>query len=150
MLESEDKKSEEQESEDKFEEVFAGLKVLAEGAFPKECSGCGKVYDTLEEFVENTSPVDSSQGLKEAGGALKPLIEMSRLCECGTGMTAQCEDRRAHSALGLKRRDLFEHLLSILSEGGMPRGMAKSEILKVMRGEGSNLLSKEQLQRFFS
>ncbi len=140
-----------QDSNSRISEVFDGLRLLAGSVFPKKCEGCGKVYDDLDQFIDETMPVDSRSGLKETvDQGQKPQLEIVRVCECGGRLIARCEDRRATSELGAKRRDLFEHLLGILSEGGMPRGMAKTEILKVMRGEKSELLTTEHLQRFFS
>ena len=136
------------ETENKINEVFEGLKVLVEHGFPKECASCGAVYESIEQFVELTQPLDSSSGLKEQED--DDNVEMVRRCNCGQTLTAVCHDRRSASPMAVKRRDLFEHLLEILTEGGMPNKMAKSEILKVMRGEPSQLLTREQLQKFFS
>ncbi len=138
------------EAEEKFSELFEGLKALIEHGFPKECESCGAVYDNIEQFVELTNPVDSETGLKARDGQESSDVEMVRQCGCGQALCAVCENRRSCSPMAMKRRDLFEHLLGILIDGGMPRKMAKSEILKVMRGEPSQLLTNEQLQRFFS
>ncbi|MEH6626206.1 MAG: oxidoreductase [Motiliproteus sp.] len=138
------------EAKEKFSELFEGLKALIEHGFPKECDGCGAVYENIEQFVELTNPVDSDTGLKSRDEQGSADVEMVRQCNCGQSLCAVCEDRRSCNPMALKRRDLFEHLLGILTEGGMPRKMAKSEILKVMRGEPSQLLTSEQLQRFFT
>ncbi|MCW8883643.1 MAG: hypothetical protein OQK12_00140 [Motiliproteus sp.] len=137
------------ETEKRINEVFEGLKALVEHGFPKECANCGTIYDSIERFVELTQPVDNDSGLKRQEGA-DTNIEIVRQCNCGQALTAVCHDRRSNNPMAVKRRDLFEHLLGILIEGGMPRKMAKSEILKVMRGEPSELLTREQLHKFFS
>ena len=137
------------ETDNRISEVFEGLKVLVEHGFPKECVGCGAIYQTIEQFVELTQPVDTDSGLKQQEG-VDANIEMVRQCNCGQTLTAVCQDRRSNSPMAVKRRDLFQHLLGILTEGGMPEKMAKSEILKVMRGEPSQLLTREQLQKFFA
>ena len=51
-------------------------------------------------------------------------------------------DRRDVSEKGLKRRELFGKLLSMLIDKGVQSEIARNELLKVTRGETSQLLSK--------
>jgi len=136
-----------QTSESRMNELFDGLKLLADTAFPKQCAGCGKVFPDLQQLLEQTAPVDSGSGLREDPAA---QLTLARRCGCGSVIEEYCDDRRAQDALGLKRREIFDRLLSLLTDGGMARPTAKEELLKVMRGGSSELLSKEQLFKFFS
>ncbi|MEH6470577.1 MAG: hypothetical protein V7752_04940 [Halopseudomonas sp.] len=130
-------------------EVFDGLQALSDSAFPKQCTSCGNKYATLEQLISETTPQQGS-GLKEMAGGLSPTVEVERLCGCGSTLTESFNDRRSSGGVGSQRRGLFDRLLSLLTEGGMPQKMAKKELLKVMKGQPSNLLDKEQLARFFS
>mgnify|MGYP003624571415 CR=1 FL=1 len=130
-------------------EVFDGLQALSQAAFPKQCGSCGKEYVTLEQLVEGTTPQQGS-GLKETLAGSSPTVEMECECSCGCLLTERFSDRRSCEAVGSQRRNLFDRLLSLLTEGGMPVKMAKKELLKVMKGQSSELLDREQLARFFS
>ncbi|MEH6823149.1 MAG: hypothetical protein V7629_04460 [Motiliproteus sp.] len=130
-------------------EVFDGLQALSDSAFPKQCESCSKEYVNLEQLVAETTPPQGG-GLKEAVDYLKPRVEMECLCSCGSLLTEAFNDRRASEGVGSQRRSLFERLLRLLSEGGMPVKMAKKELIKVMKGQSSELLDREQLARFFS
>lgn len=130
-------------SSDKVNQILQGLSELADSPFPKECASCGKLYDSLDQFLNETQAGEEQND--QSGSVL-----ISRLCQCQQPISVQFEDRRAKGELATKRRELFQHLLDVLTENGMPQGMAKAEIIKVMRGERSSLLTTEQLQRFFS
>lgn len=128
-------------------ELFSELKALSNSAFPAQCDRCHKSYDTLEQLVAETTQQGS--GLKQVG-ELSPQVEMERLCSCGNRLTEMFNDRRSTGETGSQRRRLFDRLYGLLTEGGMPEKMAKKELLKVMKGQPSNLLNKDQLAQFFS
>ncbi len=50
-------------------------------------------------------------------------------------------DRRDFSPRGLKRREKFEFMLNFLKEQGIDEIVAHDELLKIMRGQKSILLS---------
>lgn len=129
-------------------EVFEGLQALSNTAFPKQCSNCSKEYLNLAQLIADTEPQQGS-GLKQSG-SLQPQVELERLCQCGHLLSETVNDRRSGDAIGNQRRMLFERLMRLLTEGGMPEKMAKKELLKVMKGQPSELLNKEQLARFFT
>lgn len=137
-----------QASEAQMGELFEGLKLLADTAFPKQCGDCGRVYDDLQALLSQTQAVDTNTGLRAAESGSN--VTLSRRCGCGAIIEEYCDDRRAQDALGLKRREIFDRLLQLLTDGGMDYEIAKAELLKVMRGGSSDLLSKDQLTRFFS
>lgn len=139
--------------------VVAGLKALVDSAFPKTCGCCGKEYVTVDQLITETedvsdSPENSPEHSPENSSEITPTpsnqVVVARRCPCGGTLQLQFEDRRAQGEIADKRRNLFGHLLEVLVEGGMPPGMAKTEIMKVMRGEPSKLLTTEQLQRLFA
>lgn len=130
-------------------EVFDGLQALSDSAFPKQCASCGKQYAGLEQLVAETRPQQGS-GLKESYVDLSATVEIECQCSCGAVLTETLNDRRSYDGVGSQRRGLFDRLLSLLTEGGMPVKMAKTELLKVMKGQPSELLNRDQLARFFS
>lgn len=130
-------------SKDKINEILEGLSKLADSPFPKECASCGKLYDSLDQLLNETQP--GSEQNNRAGG-----VELSRQCPCTNPIDIHFDDRRDQGEFASKRRELFQNLLNVLTSNGMPQSMAKTEIKKVMRGERSSLLTNEQLQRFFT
>lgn len=129
-------------------EVFEGLTALSNSAFPKQCESCGKTFSNLDQLITETTTREGS-GLKEIG-SFSPQVEVERVCSCGQVLTETFGDRRSSGDVGAQRRALFDRLLSLLTEGGMPTLMAKKELVKVMKGQPSELLNREQLARFFS
>lgn len=124
-------------------EIFAGLKSLVETAFPKSCMTCGRVYETAEAFAKETETVNGRTGLKASqDDDGTPLVELFRNCVCGsTLMDAFC-DRRDQSETGLTRRTKFGSLLVKLIERGVTPTVARLELLRVLRGETSEVLSE--------
>ncbi|WP_210395414.1 hypothetical protein [Motiliproteus sediminis] len=135
-----------QDSQSRMNELFDGLKLLGDTAFPKQCPGCAKVFADLAQLVRETDAVNSATGLSQTDDSLT----LARRCGCGSTLVEDCDERRATDALGLKRRQIFDRLLTLLTESGMPHAIAKDELLRVMRGGKSELLSNDQLARFFA
>lgn len=132
-----------QDSKGKVNEILDGLSKLADSPFPKECPSCGKLFDSLDQLLNETDP--GSEHNNQEGAVI-----LSRQCPCSHTIDILFNDRREQGELADKRRQLFQNLLNVLTDNGMPQSMAKTEIKKVMRGERSSLLTTEQLQRFFS
>ena len=55
-------------------------------------------------------------------------------------MMEECRDRRDTSELGLRRREKFGQLHELLKNSGMDANIARQELLRVMRGESSDIL----------
>ena len=124
--------------------LFAGLKALEVGAFPKVCHTCGRVYETLEQFLEDTSPISSTvSGLKESlGDNDSPQIELYRNCRCGSTLMDFCTSRRDHSEQGRRRREIFADMLERLVLRGISWEIARRELLLVSNGNRSKLLDE--------
>ena len=46
---------------------FAGLRALLESSFPKHCGNCGRVYESVEQFLAETEDMpDGRSSLKSA------------------------------------------------------------------------------------
>ncbi len=68
------------------------------------------------------------------------IVNLFRNCTCGSTLMDEFNNRRDLSPGGLKRREKFGALMDRLVEGGMEMETARTELLKVMRGEGSKVL----------
>lgn len=126
-----------------IEELFAGLRELADSAFPKRCGYCGREYRTAAEFLEATQPVRAGvSGLKQSrdddGLA---IVELFRNCVCGSTLLESYWNRRDLSAEGVTRRKRFQDMVSKLIAMGYTAEAARGELLKLMRGKPNELLS---------
>ena len=123
-------------------ELFEGLRILNQSAFPKMCACCGRVYRSLEEYLAFTSPVTRGTGLKESvGDDDRPLVEVYRNCACGSTAMEYCADRRDNTEFGQERRRRFEALVETLVARGYPPETARAELKKILRGEPSELIA---------
>lgn len=131
------------------DELFQGLRALAESAFPKRCANCGRVFETAEQFLSETKMVKlNSSGLKQSlddGG--KAIVEVYRNCLCGSTLMDFFGDRRDMSEAGVKRRKKFGKLLDSLVNAGLDINVARSELLKVLKGESSEVIKKMLLDK---
>ena len=122
--------------------LYAGLQELAATAFPKRCAMCGRTYANVDDYVGQTGRVGSGRsGLKQTlddDGAV--IVELFRNCVCGSTLMDCFNNRRDRSAAGLKQRDRFGQLIESLVERGLDHHTARTELLKVMRGEHSTIL----------
>ncbi len=122
-------------------DIYKGLQTLSDLSFPKICNTCGKRYETVEEFIDQTEEIRKSSGLKEdLGDEDEAIVCLFRNCTCGSTLMDEFTDRRNLSKSGLARREKFGEVLDKLSKKGIPGDVARLELLKVMRGEGSEVL----------
>ncbi|MFT6101756.1 MAG: hypothetical protein ACJATV_000561 [Granulosicoccus sp.] len=125
--------------------LYKGLQALANSAFPKKCNTCGRTFENAKEFVLETEKLRPSvSGLKQSlddDGSM--IVELFRNCTCGSTLMDAFNDRRDLSAKGEKRRKRFSELQTFLVEKhGLDSLVAREELLKVMRGETSKILSQ--------
>lgn len=124
--------------------LLDGLNALAESAFPKQCRTCGREYATVEEYCKDTRPISETRsGLKQSeDDDGKLIVELFRNCPCGSTLMDCFSDRRDTSERGMQRRARFAELLGYLEKEGLERATAREELLKVMHGQGSDILKK--------
>lgn len=129
--------------------LVAGLKALAESSFPKRCANCGAVYADVQEYVSRTMPISTVRsGLKHSrDDDGQSIVELYRNCACGSTLMDFFGDRRDLSDGGNRRRRRFSELLDYLTGTGLERTVARAELLKVMRGEASEILARVQPPR---
>lgn len=128
-------------------ELFNGLKALSDASFPKKCAYCGQEYATVEEYVRKTEDVSGKSGLKKGyDDDDNPIVELFRNCVCGSTLMDCFNDRRDITDSGLKRRKLFGQLMDMLTSKGIGIDVARSELLKLLKGESSPILEKLGVQ----
>lgn len=121
--------------------LFAGLQELSAGAFPKICPNCGRTYENLAQFLELTVPIGGRSGLKSAlDDDDTPVVELFRNCVCGSTLMDFCRSRRDESDDGQRRRATFNRMLAVLVRRGLRSDVAHDELLKLTRGERSELI----------
>ena len=124
-------------------ELFKGLKALSDTAFPKRCANCGAEYATAEDYIKKTEDLFGQSGLKKGyDDDDNPIVELFRNCVCGSTLMDCFNDRRDVTESGLKRRELFGKLIVLLESKGIETPIARKELIKVLRGEKSELLEK--------
>ena len=128
--------------EDGLRDLFAGLRQLAESAFPKRCRSCGRIYQNAAEFVASTQPVAPDRsGLKQSLDDNDcVIVELFRNCICGSTLMDCFDNRRDPTSAGALRRQHFQRLLEQLAAKGIEPKIARRELLKVMQGQASELL----------
>lgn len=125
------------------EALFAGLRQLADSAFPKRCAHCGRVYRDSEEFLTATQPVrPDCSGLKQSrddDGQM--IVDLFRNCVCGSTLLESFHNRRNLSKDGIMHRMLFQEMVGKIAAMGYPAETARDELLKFMRGQPNELVS---------
>ncbi len=125
-------------------EIYAGLRELARGAFPRRCANCGRVYESSTQFLSETEALRGNSGLKAGyDDDDERIVELFRNCPCGSTLMELYEDRRDNSAEGQRRRERFAALLGTLqSRAGIDPALGRQEIRKALRGEHSEVLAR--------
>ncbi len=124
-----------------LKEFYNGLKVLENFSFPKRCQTCGKEYRNLDEYLKETGAATDSSGLMQAiDDDDNPIVGLFRNCICGSTLMITCGNRRDMSEQGQKQRDVFQKLLDLMEQRGIPPSMARPELIKIMNGQPSELI----------
>lgn len=129
--------------QDFFDEFFQGMRALAESSFPRKCANCGRTFATAEQFLSETRNITETRtGLKQAvDDDGSTIIEAFRNCPCGSTLMDFFSNRRDISEAGQRKRQSFTTLLDFLVANGLEHNVARTELLKVMHGEKSELLA---------
>ncbi len=120
---------------------------MVESSFPKECANCGRVYENLEQYFRETKSLNGpDQSGQSYGDEGFPIVVVSRNCTCGSTLMKVFDDRRDQTEEGRRKRVEFNELLGLLVASGLDEGLARAELRKAVRGEGSDIIL-ERLQR---
>lgn len=124
-----------------IEVLYQGLQALSDSAFPKKCTTCGRIYETIDDFLLQTDEIRNKSGLKQSiDDDDSTILELYRNCVCGSTLMDFFSDRRNTTAAGLKRREHFSNLVEHLIKAGVDAHSARAELLKVMNGEMSDVI----------
>ncbi len=94
-----------------MDKSLRGLKALPEAVFPKKCACCGRVYQTAEQFLEQTQGIKSGKSsLKQTDDDGLVLVEVFRNCVCGSTLMDEFHSRRDESEEGRRRRAEYARL----------------------------------------
>jgi hypothetical protein len=101
--------------------------------FPKKCNNCGTVYADFGEFIEGTTNVAGSSGLKYyAFGDFG--VSLFRDCKCLSTLVVSCEDRREPTEVCAIKRQLFDAVLHYLTtEQGLEEPQARTDLQNIFR-----------------
>lgn len=123
-------------------EIYADLRELAQGSFPKRCNSCGRRYDTADDFVQVTHAINPNHsGLKQSvDDDGQAILELFRNCPCGSTLLDFFQNRRDVHLTGVERRKNFDKLLLRLGAKGIEIEVARRELLKLLRGESSDMM----------
>ena len=126
---------------------YQGLQALADSSFPKQCNHCGEIYDSVEDFIKKTKHLKPEiSGLKQSmDDDESVIVELYRNCECGSTLLDFFTDRRDMSDQGEDRRRQFGELLNKLTDSGLAEVIARVELIKILRGEVSEILEHIEL-----
>jgi hypothetical protein len=121
--------------------LYKNLQALSDLSFPKQCKTCGQRFETVEEFISQTESLQRSSGFQEGVyDDNRIILELFRNCTCGSTLMDEFNNRRNLSPAGIKRRKKFGELVERLTKSGFSPETIRSELLKIMAGEGSKLL----------
>ncbi|HEY5792756.1 MAG TPA: hypothetical protein VIS74_05615 [Chthoniobacterales bacterium] len=114
--------------------IYAGLNAIWNTEFPKPCPRCGRVYESIQEYLSATAAPSNSTGLMDLeAGDSERQVGLFRNCSCGSTLMAFCRDRRDLSEAGQRRRELFGQLLQQLAEAGLPGETARLQLLRALK-----------------
>lgn len=125
------------------EDIYAGLRQLADSAFPKRCKFCGREYLNSAEFLAATRPLRTNvSGLKQShDDDGHEIVELFRNCVCGSTLLESFWNRRDLSDEGIMRRKRFRDMTAKLVTAGCSADTARGELLKFMRGQPNELMN---------
>ena len=95
----------------------------------------------MDDFLSQTKEISQKSGLKQSyDDDDSTIVELYRNCVCDSTLMDLCSDRRDTSESVLQRRNKFSSLIAHLGKAGIDTGTARTELLKVMNGEISDIL----------
>lgn len=111
-----------------------GFTPLQHGAFPKSCPNCHKLYADERQFMAETVPPahvrSDVRAVEDDDERDDVFLEVYRNCVCGSTLMELFHSRRDLSEEGLTRRQLFEDMLRVMEEAGIPRQEARAILLQ--------------------
>lgn len=106
--------------------------------FPKKCNTCQTIYETRNEYLEATNPIQGRSGTIFR----KDNVQEYRNCVCGSTLIVVTEDRRDNTIFGRARRDLFKLCYEKLKEYTI---LPENELYEVVREIFKKVIDKSQI-----
>jgi len=109
--------------------VIETLRGYLEGQFPKKCPSCGMVFNSLSEYIKNTSKFGDPVSFEVETNEWEPTVNLGTYifanCKCGSKLSLSLKDmdwltkvrligwvRIKASKRGIPVIELFRHLRS--------------------------------------
>lgn len=129
-----------------LEGLYDGLKEIWNTEFPKTCPKCGRVYESINDYLAATAAPGNHTGLMDIeANESEHQVGLFRNCECGSTLMTFCQDRRDFTDAGQRRRELFGDLLERLTKAGIEHELAHRQLLLALKtGKLSRLESTFQ------
>lgn len=112
---------------------IAAFTPLTGEAFPKTCGNCGRVFVDEHAFLVDTErPAHAAsdvRSVRDDQAETEVWLEVFRQCRCGSTLMECFHSRRDLTEAGLTRRQLFDSMLAILAEAGVPYASARRQLL---------------------
>ncbi len=124
--------------------IYHGLQDLAKTAFPKKCRNCGRIYHDADAFIAETKLLKKQQGKLQKNETQNAVmdVDLYRNCPCGSTLLDIFNNRRDISENGINRRNHFDKLMTMVeSQYNVDRDTAREELLKIMKGEKSDVIT---------
>lgn len=123
--------------------LFKNLQALEDASFPKACQKCGDRFENEIDYFQNTTPYKKGSGLTEAKNEQgDSYVKLVRVCHCGQPILDHFGDRRDTSKKGEIRRQAFNKVIRNLTEAGLDKNLARTELLNYMNNKKSDILEK--------
>jgi hypothetical protein len=110
--------------------VLEIVKEYLEGQFPKNCQCCGMVFNSLAEYINNTSMLGDPVSYDMEADEWKPVTPLGTYtftnCKCGSTI--------ALSSMNLDRLTVLRLMMWVRIEA-WKRGITVNELLKHLRSE---------------
>jgi hypothetical protein len=135
--------------EEVLRELQEELAHLVSDSLPKVCQSCGRRYEDLDAFLQNTHRIPFATGLfqREEGEDGNDIIDLIRNCPCGSTLMVVFHNRRQHSPRKQRKRRLFDRLMHVLEQEGVETETARTELRHAVRNEPTPLLDHSRLTR---
>lgn len=95
------------------ESVRTKIELYYKDMFPKKCKSCNKIFNTREEYLQETERLRKTSTIFDDVG-----LQEYRNCHCGSTMMLWAGDRRDLTELGKLRRELYQRCLEKIGSLG--------------------------------
>ena len=131
------------DKEQLFTVLLKKLKSLIQYSFPVECTNCGRVYATLDQYLSQSEVLPQRRSrVTWFDHNDNSFTDIHRNYHCGSRLRVVINERRDKSESGIRKREIFDQRLKIFIAEGLETHCVRQELLKISHGEESEILKK--------